>query len=289
MSVYEQTEGVSFEVIVIDNASGDGSAEMVKREFPKVILIENRENKGFAAANNQGIAVAKGRYVLLLNSDVVVLDKAITKTVSFADAHPEAAVVGCRVLNSDKTLQPTCSMFQSILNMVLSCSYLYKIFPRNRFFGRQKMGWWERNDIRQVDIVTGCFMLVRHEAIGQVGTMDERFFMYGEESDWCYRFKKAGWKVLFAPVGEIIHLGGQSSRQNSVQMLVQLRLSILEFMKKHHSWLTFHIARFLTVLFLIVRVPAWLCIALFCPKKVKRSVIMIHAYLIGIVKVLLFC
>ena len=133
-SVYQQTEGIAFEVIVIDNASSDQSVEMIRRDFPETTLIENKENKGFAAANNQGLSIAQGRYVLLLNSDTLVLDNAIAKTIEFSDQHPEAAVLGCRVLNPDKTLQPTCFMFPSLLNTILSTTYLYKLFPRNKFF-----------------------------------------------------------------------------------------------------------------------------------------------------------
>ena len=216
-SVYEHAGDIDYEIIVIDNASTDGSAEMVKNDFQQVILIDNSCNRGFAAANNQGMAVAKGRYVLLLNSDTVVLNNVIVDTVRFADENPQIAVTGCRVLNPDLSLQRTCFMFPSVLNMLLSSTYLYKLFPKNRFFGREQMTWWDRNDVRQVDVVTGCFMLVRREAIEQVGTMDEQFFMYGEETDWCYRFRKKGWKVMFAPIGQIIHFGGQSTAQRPVE------------------------------------------------------------------------
>ena len=126
---------------------------MIKSDFERVVLLENAQNKGFATANNQGMAVAKGRYVLLLNSDTVVLDGAIAKTVGFADAHLRAGVTACRVLNPDRTLQPTCFMFPSILNMFLSSTYLYKLFPRSRFFGRERMTWWDRSDVRQVDVL----------------------------------------------------------------------------------------------------------------------------------------
>lgn len=283
-SIYEQTNSLDFEVIVIDNASTDGSAEMVKKEFLKVTLIENLQNRGFAAANNQGIAVARGRYVLLLNSDTVVLDKALQKTVSCAEAHPEAAVVGCRVLNPDRTLQPTCFMFPSILNMLLSSTYLYKLFPRSKFFGRERMTWWDRDDVREVDVVTGCFMLVRSKAIEQVGFMDEQFFMYGEETDWCYRFKQAGWKVTFAPVGQIIHFGGLSSKEARVDMLIQLRISILQFMKKHRNWLTYRLACFLVIFFFLVRMPVWACIAVLSNDRRGQALDRVKAYTIGIGK-----
>ncbi|MGD8501698.1 MAG: glycosyltransferase family 2 protein, partial [Phycisphaerales bacterium] len=164
-SIYERAGDVDYEVIVVDNASTDGSVEVVKNDFQRVILIENAENRGFSKANNQGMAVAKGRYVLLLNSDTVVLDEAIAHTVRFADEHPQAGVISCRVLNPDDTVQPTCFMFPSILNMLLSSTYLYKLFPKSRFFGREQMTWWDRSDVREVDVVTGCFMLVRRKAI----------------------------------------------------------------------------------------------------------------------------
>jgi len=285
-SVYAHAGEIDYEIIVIDNASTDGSAEMVKNDFRQVILIENSNNRGFAAANNQGMAVAKGRYVLLLNSDTVVLDNAIANTVRFADANPEVAVTGCRVLNSDRTLQRTCFMFPSVLNMLLSSTYLYKLFPKNKFFGREQMTWWDRNDVRQVDVVTGCFMLVRREAVEQVGVMDERFFMYCEETDWCYRFREEGWKVMFAPVGEIIHFGGQSTSQKRVAMIVQLRLSILKFMKKHYSWPEYLIGRFLVALFFAIRLPVWLVTAFVRPAARNEATVKMKAYSTGVVNAL---
>ena len=285
-SVYEHAGNVDYEIIVIDNASTDGSASMVKDDFRQVILIENSDNRGFATANNQGMAVAKGRYVLLLNSDTIVLDNSIANTVRFADDNPRAAVTGCRVLNPDRTLQRTCFMFPSILNMLLSSTYLYKLFPKSRFFGREQMTWWDRNDVRQVDAVTGCFMLVRREAIEQAGMMDEHFFMYGEETDWCYRFRQKGWKVMFAPVGEIIHFGGQSTAQQPVAMIVQLRLSILKFMKKHYSRPVYLIARLLVALFFAVRLPVWMVKALIRPAARNEAAIKMKAYSAGAVSAL---
>jgi GT2 family glycosyltransferase len=285
-SVYDHAGDIDYEIIVIDNSSTDGSASMVKNDFRQVILIENSENRGFAAANNQGMAVAKGKYVLLLNSDTVVLDSSIANTVRFADENPQVAVAGCRVLNPDRTLQRTCFMFPSVLNMLLSSTYLYKLFPKNRFFGREQMTWWDRNDVRIVDVVTGCFMLVRREAIEQVGVMDERFFMYGEETDWCYRFREKGWKVMFAPVGEIIHFGGQSTAQKPVAMIVQLRLSILKFIKKHNGWPAYLIARFLVALFFTVRLPVWLAAVLVRPDERSEAAVKMKAYSTGVVNAL---
>jgi GT2 family glycosyltransferase len=286
ISVYEESRDIDFEIIVVDNASTDGSREMIRNDFPKVILIENIKNRGFAAANNQGIAVAKGRYVLLLNSDTIVLDNCIANIVSFADTQPRAGVIGCRVLNSDRTLQPTCFMFPSILNLLLSSSYLYKLFPNNRFFGREQMTWWDANYVREVDIVKGCFMLIRREAIEKVGGLDENFFMYAEETDWCYRFRKCGWKVMFAPVGEIIHYGGQSTTQIPVAMIIQLRLSILKFIKKHYGWPSHVVARFLVASFFAVRLPVWLAMAFLRPAARAEAAVKIRAYSTGVVNAL---
>lgn len=256
-SVYEQTSGIDFETIVIDNASEDGSAAMIKEKYPQAILIENTENAGFAPANNQGIEIAKGRYVLLLNSDTIVLDGAIQKTVDFADQIPNAAVVGCKVLNKDMTLQPSCFMFPSILNMLLSTSYLYKIFPHSKLFGREQMTWWDRNDVREVDVVTGCYMLVRKDAIDQIGVMDDDYFMYGEETDWCWRFKKAGWKNIFTPDAKIIHLGGQSSKNVKSKSLIRIKLGILQFIYKNKNRFVFLISCLLTLFFYLARIPYW--------------------------------
>jgi hypothetical protein len=285
-SVYDQTHGIEFEVIVVDNASGDDSIAMIKSEFPDVILIENHENRGFGAASNQGMVIAKGRYVLLLNSDTVILDNAVKKTVEFADLHKDAAVVGCRVLHPGGRLQRTCFMYPSLLNMLLESSYLYKLFPGNKFFGREHLTWWDRNDVREVEVIDGCFMLVRQEAIRQAGMLDEQFFIYCEETDWCYRFKQAGWKMLFTPDAQIIHLGGQSSRQVASAMTLQLRGSVLQFMHKHYSRLEYNLACILVWLFFAIRVPGWFIKSVFARAHKDYCRMKLLTYLTGMKKLL---
>jgi len=280
-SVFKETQGLEFEVIVIDNGSDDGSVEMVEADFPEAIVIANAENRGFAAANNQGIAIAKGSFILLLNSDTMILDDAIGKTVVFARTHPDAAVVGCRVLNPDHTMQRTCFMYPSVLNTFLGATYLYKIFPKSKFFGREHMMWWGRDDVQAVDVVTGCFMLVRRRAIEQVGLMDERYFVYGEETDWCYRFKKAGWKIMFSPDGRIIHYAGQSTSHKARAFRLQLEGSKLIFMKLYGSRAAFPFACLLVGLFFFVRVPYWFTLGLFKKKEGKKPIEQAVTYLIG--------
>jgi hypothetical protein len=280
-SVYEQTSGITFEVIYVDNGSKDGTVEMVAREFPRVRIIINDENKGFIVANNQAIEVSKGRYVLLLNSDTIVLDNAIAKTVQFADSHPDAGVVGCKVLNSDKTLQRTCFMYPSALNTLLSATYLYKVFPKSRFFGRELMTWWDFSEVREVETICGCFSLVRRKAIEQVGLMDERYFVYGDDPDWCYRFAKAGWRILFTPDARIIHYGGQTTNRMADRFKLQLYGSKLIFMKLHGSPLKFYFACFLTGSFFLLRAPYWFAVAIFRKNERVKSFCTAKAYLAG--------
>lgn len=220
------------EAIVIDNASTDGSADMVTIEFPHVRLIRNIENVGFAAANNQVIRASNGKYILLLNSDTVILDDVLQRSVKYLDSHPGVGVMGCRVLNADHTLQPTCFQYPTILNLVLKATGLFRLsWPR--FFGRENYVGWNRDTERDVDVVTGCYMMVRREALSQVGLMDESFFFFGEETDWCKRFKDAGWGVRFSPVGEIIHYGGASAAKLSYKRDLLLTQGLIRYHRKH--------------------------------------------------------
>lgn len=257
-SVFNATRSINFEVIVVDNASTDGSVEMVRQEFGQAIVIANTENVGFAAANNQGIAVATGRYILLLNSDTIVLDGAIEKTVTFADRWPDTAAFGCRILNPDRSLQNSCFMFPSLLNLFLFSAYLYKLFPRSRFFGREQMTWWDRDDAREVDVVTGCYMLVRKKAINEVGVMDSGFFMYAEETDWCYRFKSKGWKNRFTPDAEIVHLGGASAVKLGSRRAKITNASFIRYMYKHWSRPRAFAGTCMILLFYVIRLAVLL-------------------------------
>ena len=239
-SVYAQTRDISYELIVVDNASYDGSVGMIKNEFPEVVLIENHNNAGFAAANNQGMRIAQGRYFLLLNPDTIVLEGAIQKTVFFTDNHPDIGVVGCQVWLDEKEMQLTCFAFPSLSGFIIQKIGLRRFFPKSRLFGRINYGWWDRTSQMDVDVVTGMYMLVRREAVDQVGLMDEDYFVYAEETDWCYRFRKSGWRCVFTPEARIIHLDGKSTSQVSIKMFVQMQKSVLIFHKKQRglfSWL----------------------------------------------------
>jgi len=226
---------IEAEVIVVDNASEDGSAEMVRDSFPDVSLIVNDDNRGFAAANNQGFEIARGRHVLLLNSDTLVLGRVLQDSVVFMDAHPEVGVFGCRVLNPDRTMQRTCFQYPTLTNLLLLASGLDRLsWPR--FLGRHQMSHWLRDSERDVDVVTGCYMLVRRSAMDEVGTLDESFFFCGEETDWCRRFREAGWHVRFSPVGEIVHLGNASGRKFEGRRDLMLTTGLVRYHRKHGGW-----------------------------------------------------
>lgn len=280
-SVFKETKGIEFEVIYVDNASEDGSVEMVRNEFPEVRIIENKENRGFNKANNQGIKIAQGRYILLLNSDTVVLDNAIAKTVKFADEHPDAGIVGCKVLNPDLTLQRTCFMYPSLLNMFLSATYLNKLFARSRFFGRERMTWWDFNDVRVVETVCGCFSLIRRKGIDENGLMDERYFMYGDDPDLCFRFKQRGWKAMFTPDLKIIHYGGQTTKQMKREFRWQLHGGVLLFMRLHRPRIQFPLVIFFNILYFLIRVPVWILLGVVSSAKRKDAFYTVGTYILG--------
>lgn len=234
-SVYEGLRGQDAQVIVVDNASEDGSADMVSELFPTVELVRNSENRGFAAANNQGFALAHGKYVLLLNSDTLVHGDVLQQSVAYMEAHPQVGGFGCRVLNTDGTVQRTCSMYPSLLNTALSASGLWKLaWPR--FFGRYEMSDWQRDSERTVEVVSGCYLMLPRKVIDDVGGLDETFWFFGEDDDWCRRIREAGWELKFAPVGEITHYGSASARKFEHRRDMMLTQAKVRLHRKHSGF-----------------------------------------------------
>lgn len=258
-SVFEQTQDVSLEVLVVDNNSHDGSAEMVRAEFPQVTLIANAQNRGFAAGCNQGVRAGSARYMLLLNPDTIVLDDAISRCVRYADLHPDVGVLGCQVLEAEDRISPTGFSFPSPSNVFFALSGLSRMFPRSRLFGRPELSWWDRNTESDVDVVTGMFMLVRREAIAEVGLMDEAYFVYSEEADWCFRFSKAGWRRVFTPCARIMHLdgGAKSTSQASKKMFVQLQKSSMIYHRKNLGLRACWSVKMIYIASNFVRMVAW--------------------------------
>lgn len=202
---------IPWRIIVIDNASTDGTAEMVKKEFPNVDLIKNQRNVGFAKANNQGIKKAKSKYILLLNSDCQASPAVITETLQHLENHPDVGSLTCKLVLSDGSMDPACHRgFPSPWASFTYFLGLEKLFPSSRLFGQYHQGYKPMGEIHDVDCISGAFFFVRREVIEQVGLLDEAFFMYGEDIDWCFRIRQAGWRIQFYPSVSAIHKKHQS-------------------------------------------------------------------------------
>ncbi|MDO5758400.1 MAG: glycosyltransferase family 2 protein [Rhodobacterales bacterium] len=231
-SVYANDGGLTLQVIVVDNASSDGSPEMVEAEFPQVTQIRNADNRGFAAANNQAFAICTGRHILMLNSDTYVLGDVLAASVRYLDDNPDVGAMGCRVLNPDLTMQRTCSMWPRLLDLMIMSSGLWKL-KRPKFLGRFMMTDWKRDTLREVEVISGCYLMLRMEVLKQIGPLDEDFFFFGEETDWCRRMGDAGWRLIFAPVGEIVHYGSASARKLNHKRDLMLTDATVRLHRKH--------------------------------------------------------
>lgn len=220
-----------YEIIVVDNASTDGSSQMVQGEFPQVRLIENRENLGFARASNQALAQAAGEYLLLLNPDTRVQTGSLSTLLAFMEGHPQAGAAGPRLLNPDDWLQPSCSPEPTLLRELWRLFHLDVLWP----YALYPMHTWDPLDPRPVDVIQGACLMLRREALNQVGILDEAYFIYSEEVDLCYRLRKNGWQLYWVPQAQVIHYGGQSTQQVSAEMFLLLYQSKLQYFRKHHG------------------------------------------------------
>jgi GT2 family glycosyltransferase len=234
-SVYEQTRDASFEVIVVDNQSHDGSADAIASAYPQVRLIRSDANLGFAKANNVAGRQATGEYLLLLNPDTVILEGAVQKALAFARGNPRAGIVGGRTYFGDMSLNPTSVHGRptpwSLLCMGVGLSALFR---HSRLFDPESLGKWQRDSRREVDVVTGCFCLVRRDLWDQLGGYDESFFMYGEDTDLSMRAWEAGSTCMICPDAKLIHYGGQSEKVRSDKMIRLFRAKVQLF-QKHWS------------------------------------------------------
>ena len=234
-SVRRASQGLPVEVFVVDNLSTDGSVEYLRERFPEVTFVENRENVGFARANNQAIRQSKGKYVLLLNPDTIVGEDTLAQCVEFMDAHPEAGGAGAYMLHVDGTFAPE-SRRGLPTPFVAFCKMtgLTALFPKSRLFGRYYMRYLNENEVNEIEVISGAYMMLRREALDKVGLLDEDFFMYGEDIDLSYRVLKGGYKNYFLPV-RMLHYKGESTVKNSYRYVYTFYEAMRLFFRKHYS------------------------------------------------------
>lgn len=247
----------AIETIVVDNASTDESVPMVRAQFPWVQLIENRQNRGFAGANNQAIQRSCGQYLLLLNPDTKVMPGAIGDLLQFMETHPEAGAVGPRLLNADGTLQPSCYPTPTLARECWRLLHMDKLSP----YGIYWMHQWSLEETRAVDVIQGAALLLRRDALAQVGVLDEGYFIYSEEVDLCYRIQRAGWHLYWVPRAQVIHYGGQSTQQVAASMFLHLYRGKLRFFRKHHG---FWAGQLYKLILLLIAIPRLLLVPLIC-------------------------
>lgn len=238
-----------YETVVVDHGSRDGTRELVQDRFPAVRLVE-QENRGLAAGWNRGMRETAGRYVLLLNADAWVVGDAVERLAAFADANRRAAVVGPRLLNPDGTLQRSARGFPTLWRLATEYYFLRKLAPRSRTLNAFYAGGFDHDRPREVEWLMGACLLIRREAAEQVGPADEAFFLFSEETDWCYRFRAAGWQVLFYPGAEVVHVGGAA---HGGRLYRENLRGHLRFLAKHRGLSQAERARLLLLLALRLR------------------------------------
>lgn len=238
-SIYENTKNINYEIIVVDNNSTDGSTKMVQENFQgreNFRFIGNKDNKGFASGNNQGIRIAEGRAILLLNPDTIINKDVILKTYECLIGDEKLGVVGCKVLNTDGSLQLACRrMAPKPKDAFFKLFGISKLFKSNKNLTKYNLTHVSEDEFLDVDSVSGCFLMIKKECIDKAGLLDETFFMYGEEMDLCMRVKKQGYSVRYCPVGTIIHYKGESSKQLGVKATYEFYRAMIIFYNKYNK------------------------------------------------------
>lgn len=238
-SIYKNTKNLNYEIIVVDNNSTDESISMLKESFcsySNFTLIENKDNKGFASANNQAIKISKGESILLLNPDTKINGDVLKRSYECLNEEEKLGIVGCKVLNPDGTIQLACRrMIPTPKDAFYKLFGLSRLFRKSSNLTRYNMTYVSEDDFLDVDSVSGCFLMIKKDVIDKIGYLDDKFFMYGEEMDWCLRAKKAGYIVRYCPVGTIIHYKGESSKQLGIKATFEFYRAMFVFYNKNNS------------------------------------------------------
>lgn len=253
-SIQRALNKISHEIIVVDNASVDGSVETVRNRFPDVQLIVNPENLGFAAANNQAIKIARGEFVVLINPDTIVQEDTFTSLIKFMKDNPDAGMATCKILNPDGSFSvdsrhsiptPMTAFWKQI--------GFSRLFPKSKIFARYNLTYLDENETNPVDAISGSFMFIRRSVIDTVGHLDEDYFMYCEDVDYCYRITKAGWKIYYVPESSIIHYKGESTKKNNIDYVLNFNKSLYIFYKKHFQTKYFSLFNWIILLGIFLR------------------------------------
>lgn len=253
-SVRRALSSIPAEIIVIDNASIDGSVQMLKQRFPDVMLIGNEKNIGFSAGNNLGLACARGQFLILLNPDTIVQEDTFTKLLAFFDKNPQASAATCKILNPDGSFSVDCRhAVPTPLTAFWKLTGLNRLFPKSKIFGKYNLTYLDENETHQVEAISGSFMMLRRSIVEKVGLLDESFFMYCEDIDYCHRINMAGGKIYYAPESQIIHYKGESTKKNNLDYVITFNRSLYQFYKKHYQQKYLYPFEWLILLGVVIR------------------------------------
>jgi GT2 family glycosyltransferase len=270
-SIYNFTKGIDFEIIVVDNGSVAGELENLIKGFPRIKLIKNDSNKGFGTANNQGVEAASGKYVLLLNNDTILSENSIKKVSDFAESLGGENIIGCKLLNEDKSVQKSVYDFPSFLNVFTSNFFLYLLFPKSKYFNKYYLMNKGLTKSTEVEVITGAFLFIGKRTFENLGGFDERFFFYMEDTDLCYRHKQNNGKVIYFPETSIIHLKGKSAGGESWFKNKHQSISTIKFFQKYFFGLEFLLMLIFHYIGLLIRIPLFTLGGIF---KLNRDLLM---------------
>ncbi len=268
-----------FHIVVVDNNSDDGTVDVIRSEFPEVTVHANTDNVGFAAANNQAIRSTESSYVLLLNPDTETSPRAVDALAGFLDADASVWAVGPTIVNADGTLQRSGVRFPGNWNILCETLFLDRLFPYSRLFGSHTERYRDPAVPRPVDYVQGSCLMVRRDGIRQVGLLDEEFFMYFEETDWCFRMKRAGGKVCYVPTDSVVHFGGGEFGHYDERRLVHYHESLLRFYGKHYPVVREVAVRAILLMRSAIRIGIWGSVWLAAARRRATALSSIRGYL----------
>lgn len=265
-SVYEYTDNLKYEVIVVDNNSTDDTRAMLEKDFPQVVRVYNEKNCGFACANNQGLRIAQGAHLLLLNPDTILKENSISKTLEFAQSRLKIGIVGCRLLNVDGSCQSSANGFPSWLGSLLESFFLARFIPQPYMISNHSVQRLSLERASRVDWVMGAYFLIKRELVDSIGMLDERYFMYSEEMDYCFRATKAGYEVWYFPMTSVVHVwGGMNALSRNSVAWVTISRNI--FLRSHYSTWHRRSIQYITVAGLSIRVVGYVLLGIILVRK----------------------